>query len=261
MRPRMIMRLAGREVRALFDAPGGPLVVGIFWLVSSFILVAHLYQFRTETLEIAQSGQLRTGPVGVHINDAVVRPFLLNLGSILVFFVPLLTMRSFAEERRSGGLELLLSQPLCGAEALLGKFLGAALALGACLSILVPQGVALAFVSHPDWGAVGAGVLGLLCLGTLFLAVGILVSVLSRSQVEAAVLGLGTLLAVVIGPDAIRPSGTRGEAFVEFISIMTRFQDFTRGVVDPAHLLFLGGLTLVVLAVALRCLDLVRWQG
>jgi ABC-2 type transport system permease protein len=261
MRLRIVLRLARRELRALFDAAGGPLVVGIFWLVSSFILVAHLYQFRAQILEIAQSGRVRTGPLGVHINDAVVRPFLLNLGSILVFFVPLLTMRSFAEERRSGGLELLLSQPLRGVDALLGKFLGAALSLAACLVILLPQGVALAFVSRPDWGAALAGVLGLLCLSTLFLSVGILVSVLSRSQVEAAVLGLGTLLAVVIGPGAIRPSGPRGEAFVEFISIMTRFQDFTRGVVDPAHLLFFGGLTLIVLAVALRCLDLVRWQG
>ncbi len=261
MRPRVILRLARREVRALFDAPGGPLVIGIFWLVSSFILVAHLYQFRGATLEIAQSGRLRSGPLGVHINDLVVRPFLLNLGSILVFFVPLLTMRTFAEERRSGGLELLLSQPLRGAEALLGKFLGAGLALGICLAILLPQGLALAWVSRPDWGAAGAGVLGLLFLGTLFLSVGILVSVLSRSQVEAAVLGLGTLLAVAIGPGAIRPSGARGEAIVEFVSIMSRFQDFARGVVDPAHLLFLGGLTLLVLAVALRCLDLVRWQG
>ena len=197
----------------------------------------------------------------MHINDAVVRPFLLNLGSILVFFVPLLTMRSFAEERRTGGLELLLSQPLHGVEALLGKFLGAALALGACLAILVPQGAALALVSRPDWAAAGAGVLGLIGLGTVFLAIGVLVSVLSRSQVEAAVLGLGTLLAIVIGPGAIRPSGPRSEAVVEFLSIMTRFQDFTRGVIDPAHLLFLGGLTFVVLALALRCLDLVRWQG
>jgi ABC-2 type transport system permease protein len=261
MRPRVILRLATREVRALFDAAGGPLVVGIFWLVSSYILVAHFYQFRAATIELAQSGRLHQGAVGIHVNDAVVRPFLLNLGSILVFFVPLLTMRSFAEERRSGGLELLLSQPLRGVEVLLGKFLGAALSLAACLAILVPQGVALAFVSRPDWGAAFTGVLGLLCVAGLFLAVGILVSIFSRSQVEAAVLGLGALLAAVIGPGAIRPSGPRGEAFVEFISVMSRFQDFARGVVDPAHLLFLGGLTLVVLAVGLRCLDLVRWQG
>jgi ABC-2 type transport system permease protein len=261
MRPRIILRLAAREVRALFDAAGGPLVVGVFWLVSSFILMAHLYQFRGETLALAESGRLRSGPLGVHINEAVVRPFLLNLGSILVFFVPLLTMRSFAEERRSGGLELLLSQPLRGTEALLGKFVGAAISLGACLAILVPQGVALSLVSRPDWGAVFAGVLGLFSLGMLFLAVGVLVSVLSRSQVEAAVLGLGTLLAAVIGPGAIRPSGPRSEALVEFISIMARFEDFTRGIIDPAHLLFFAGLTLLVLAVALRSLDLVRWQG
>jgi ABC-2 type transport system permease protein len=261
VRPRMILRLARREVRALFDSSGGPLVVGIFWLVSSFIFVALLYQFRADTLELAQSGRLRSGPVGVHINDEVARPFLLNLGSILVFFVPLLTMRSFAEERRSGGLELLLSQPLRGVEAVLGKFVGAAVALGACLLILIPQGLALAFASRPDWGAIAAGVLGLICLGGLFVAVGILVSVLSRSQVEAAVLGLGTLLAVVLGPGAIRPTGPRSEALVEFVSIMVRFQDFARGVVDPAHLLFFAGLTLVVLAIALRCLDLVRWQG
>jgi ABC-2 type transport system permease protein len=96
MRPRMVLRLARREARALFDSSGGPLIVGVFWLVSSFIFVALLYQFRTETLELAQSGRLRSAAVGVHINEAVAQPFLLNLGSILVFFVPLLTMRSFA---------------------------------------------------------------------------------------------------------------------------------------------------------------------
>ena len=62
MRARMILRLARREVRALFDSPGGPLVIGVFWLISSFILVAHLYQFRSATLELAQSGRIRSGP-------------------------------------------------------------------------------------------------------------------------------------------------------------------------------------------------------
>jgi ABC-2 type transport system permease protein len=261
MNLRVSAHVASREVRGLFESPGGYIILGTFWLVAGLLLVSLLYRFREAGIQLAQSGQLRSGAVGLHINDFVVRPLLYNLGSVLIIFVPLLTMKCMAEERRTGSLELMLSQPLRGAELILGKFLGALVSLGLCLSILVVHGVVLAMVSRPDWGAVAGGVLGLLLLGGFFTAVGVLLSVVSRSQVEAAVLSLGTLLALVIGPDALTPSKGGESSVLQYVSVLGRFEDFTRGVLDLGHVAFFIGASLVVLAAALRGLDLVRWQG
>jgi len=253
--------IALREFRDMFESPGGYLVIGIFWLVAGLLLVSLLFQYREASIQLAQSGRLQSRPYGLHINDLVIRPLFHTLGSILIFFVPLLTMRSFAEERRTGGLELLCSLPVRGWELLIGKYLGACLSLLACLSILVVHLVVLGLVSAPDWPATVTSLLGLLLLGALFVSIGILLSVLSRSQVEAAVLSLGVLLAFVVGPDTLHPRGTQSEAWLRAISVLARFEDFTVGILDGGHVLFFVGFSLLALSAAMRALDLVRWQG
>jgi ABC-2 type transport system permease protein len=255
------LHIARREARSLLESPGGYIIVGTFWLIAGLLLVSLLFRYREQILALARQPGLRAAPLGLHVNDYVIRPLFYNLGTVLVFFVPLLTMRSFAEERRTGSLELLLSQPLRGGEVLLGKFFGALLSLGFCLSILLLDALILAVVSRPDWGASIAGLLGLLLLGALFAAIGILLSVVSRSQVESAVLSLGVLLALFLGPQAVAASSPRIASVLDYVSIMGRFEDFSRGILDLGHAAFFVGAILIVLAAALRALDLVRWQG
>jgi ABC-2 type transport system permease protein len=254
-------RIARREVRSLFDAPGGYFIIGVFWFLAGMQLLILLYVFRAQTLQVAQAGAMGGAPLGIHVNDAVVQPLLTIFGLLVVFYVPLVTMRSFAEERRNGSLELLLSQPLRGTDIVLGKALGAALALGLCLSILVVHGLALAWVSLPDWGAALTGVLGLVLLSVFLLSMGIFISVVSRSQVEAAVLSLGAMLALAIGPSALHPQGGAAASLLAFVSVMSRFETFTYGVIDFGHIAFFLGGSLLFLGLALRSLDLVRWQG
>jgi ABC-2 type transport system permease protein len=258
---RRAWRLALREGRSLFSSPGGYIVVGIFWLVAGLLLVSLLFRYREAMLQLAETAGMRTQRVGLHVNDFVIRPLTFNLGMVLIFFVPLLTMKSVAEERRTGNLELLLSQPLRGGELVLGKFFGALLTLGVCLGVLLIHALVLLAVSRPDWGAAAAGFLGLLLMGGCFCAVGLLLSILSRSQVEAGVLTLGALLALFLGPEAMGSSAGREAGFVRFISMAARFEDCTRGLLDLGHVAFFLGLTFLFLALALRCLDLVRWQG
>lgn len=253
--------IAKREVRGLVSSPGGWLVLGTFWFVAGLLLVSLLFRFRDGTIALAQSGQLRTGESGLHVNDWVIRPLLYNLGTVLVLFVPLLTMRSFAEERRSGNLELLLSQPVRGADLVLGKFFGSMLGLALCLSVLVVHFAVLAAVTRPDWGATWVGLGGLLLLGLLFNAVGLWISVLTRSQIEAGVLSLGALLLLVIGPGANAEGPNWTQTILGSFAILPRFEDFTRGLLDLGHVAFFGGVILILLAAALRSVDLVRWQG
>lgn len=258
---RAAWRIAAREVRAALTTPGGWIILGTFWLVGGLVLTSLLFRFRDVTLQAAQSSASRAAPYGLHVNDWVVRPLLYNLGTVLVLFVPLLTMRSFAEERRTGNLELLMSQPIRGSDLVFGKLLGALGNLGLCLSVLVLHLAILGWASRPDWPATLAACLGLVCLAVFFTCVGLWISILSRSQIEAAVLGLGALLLVVIGPGAVSSGPAWARALLGFLGVLPRFEDFTRGIVDLSHLAFFAGAVLLFLAASLRSVDFVRWQG
>lgn len=261
MKRNPIRVLALRETRGLVQSPGGWIILGTFWFVAGLVMVSLLFRYRELSFQAAQSSASRGGPMGLHVNDWVVRPLLYNLGTVLILFVPLLTMRSFAEERRTGNLELLLSQPLRGWELVLGKLCGALAALVLSLAVLAPHLALVAWVSRPDWPATLTGVFGLFLLGLLFTMVGVLVSIVSRSQIEAAVLGLGALLLLVIGPGAISSGPSWLRETIEFLGALSRFEDFTRGVFDLGHVAYFLGASLLLLAAALRSVDVIRWQG
>lgn len=255
-------RIALRDAKATLWSPAGGLVLGTFWAATGLVFMLMLFRFREGLLLAARQTGLQAGPAAVHVNDWVVGETLNMTGGVLfIFFIPLLTMRSFAEERRTGNLELLMSQPLRGSELLLGKLSGAFLALVSCLSVLLVYAVVLALVTAPDWSASAVGLLGLLLVGLLYTSLGIFVSVVTRSPIEAAVLTLGILLLCVTGPSMMAngPEWMRGVA--EFVSVEGRFRTFTSGVLDLSHVAFFLGTSLVLWAAALRGLDVVRWQG
>lgn len=253
--------VAMREIRGFFASPVGWAILAVFSLVAGLIFVGLLIRYRQAALSLAQGSSVRPGGVGLHVNDWVVRPYLYNLGSVLLFFVPLLTMRSVAEERRSGTLEILFSWPLRGQDLILGKFVGAALTLAALLAIVPVHALVLALVSSPDWAAAAAGGIGLLLLGLFMLSLGLLTSTLAQSQVEAGVLTLGLLLLLGLGPGVAEAASPALARLLAFGAVLGRFEDFTRGVIDLRHLLFMAGGTILCLALALRALDLLRWRG
>lgn len=253
--------ILGREVRSFFATPAGWMILAVFSVVAGLIFVGLLIRYRQASLSLMQAGQVRSGDLGLHVNDWVVRPYLFNLGSVLLFFIPLLTMRSLAEERRTGSLELLLSLPVRSRELIVGKFLGAAGVMLALLLIVPVHGVILALISTPDWGAAGVGCLGLFMTGLLMLSIGLLVSVFSQGQIEAGVLTLGVLLLLGLGPGVAEAASPTLARLLSFVGILDRFEDFTRGVIDLRHMAFLAGGMLLTLAVALRGIDMVRWRG
>jgi ABC-2 type transport system permease protein len=255
------MGMARREARGFFSSPAGWTIAAVFALVAGLVFVGLLIRFRQAGLSLAQSSQVKPGEIGLHVSDWVVRPYLFNLGSVLLFFIPLLTMRSIAEERRSGSLEMLFSLPLRGSDIVLGKFVGAMACLAGLLAVVPLHGFFLAVVSTPDWGSAAVGTLGLLLLGVFMLSLGILISTLSQSQIEAGVLTLGILLLLGLGPSVTEAVSPGLAHVLDYVAVLNRFEDFTRGVIDLRHVAFFLGGTLLWLALALRSLDLLRWRG
>jgi ABC-2 type transport system permease protein len=181
---------------------------------------------------------------------------------ILVFVIPIVTMRSISEERRTGTLETLLTAPVTDTQVVVAKFLGCWIFYLAMLAPTLLYLAALASFGNPDYGPVASGYIGLALLGALYVAVGILASSLTSNQVIAAVVGFVVLIVLaLLGPwvGAAVPSPWRG--IVQQASIRLHYIDFSQGVVDLVHVLYFVVLTLYALFITVKVLESRRWRS
>ena len=193
-------------------------------------------------------------------NQADLVPFFTYLPWVLLLLVPALTMRQWAEERRQGSIELLLTLPVSPWQAVLGKFIAA---WGFCtLPILLtfPFWITVNYLGHPDNGAILAGYLGALLLAGVFLAVGAAVSACTKNQVIAFVLTVSLcFLLLAAGTPTVteflaraRPEAAQA---VRLASVADRYADFTRGVIALRDVLFFVSLIVFFLFLATLVVD------
>jgi ABC-2 type transport system permease protein len=183
--------------------------------------------------------------------------YILLLGS-----ASLITMRSLAEERHTGTLETLLTAPIGDAQVVLAKYL-AALAFNAVLWLptLLYVGILLRY-STIDLGPVLAGYLGTLGIGAMFLAVGVLASALTRSQIVAALLSLGANFALFLVPIFSYLGPTAGsDSVLGYMNLWSQMEDFGRGIVDSRWLVYYASVTAFALFAAVQALQARRWRG
>lgn len=236
-----------RELAASFYTPLAYvlLVVFLLWNGGTFVLL--LQQFASNP-EISGS----RGPLQ-----------LLFGGSILYFlpillFCPAITMRSFAEERRAGTLEALMTAPVRDVEVVLGKYFAALVVYGAMwapttLYALVVRRLGRAAV---DWGALGAAYLGTLLLGAAFVALGILASALARSQITAFILGFALTSGLFLAGlgKYVFESETQ-QAFFAHLNQWEHMEEFAVGVVDTRRLVFYLSIAALALFQSVRVLE------
>jgi ABC-2 type transport system permease protein len=161
--------LAVKELNALFTSPIAYAVIAVFMVLSGYTFTITLFVSKQATL--------------VHIFfQAAVQ---------LILLVPLITMRQFAEERRSGTLELLLTAPLREIEIVVAKFIACMVVVLAMTSLTLVYAVVLAVYGQPDWGPIYSGYLGLILFAAALIAIGLMISALTTNQIVAAVVSLG----------------------------------------------------------------------
>jgi ABC-2 type transport system permease protein len=196
----------------------------------------------------------------LNLNEFVVAPLLNNLSVILVILVPVITMRSFAEEKRSGTYELLMTSPITVTEIVLGKFLGAFAFV--CLMILLTGVYPLILVlyGNPEVGVMLSGFLGLLLLATAFVSVGLLTSSFTENQIIAAVSCLVALLLLYV---ISWPADTAGEsvgALLRYLSLTEHFGELVKGVIDTRDLMYFGSIIVLALFLTQRSVESLRWR-
>ena len=247
-----------KEMRLYFTSPVAWVIITMFLFIAGYFFYSIFAFYTLASMQSAMNPQMARE---LNVTDSVLRPLFSNVSVILLLLMPLITMRLFAEERRSGTIELLLTYPVRDGAVLVGKYL-AALALYAimlALTLLYP-GI-LIYFARVEWGPLLTGYLGLLLMGATFLAIGIFASSLTENQIVAAVTTFGTLLLLwVVGWSAEYVGGPWGRV-LSHLSILEHFDTFARGVLDTKDVIFYVDATIVALFLTLRSLETRRWKG
>jgi len=169
------MTLEHRKARSqrgvtLFGLLFWAIVIGFFALLFGYFFYTMLWYFERQSMQVQPGGGM-----AMNLNQMLIGPVFMNVSIVVLFVMPMITMRSYAEEKRSGTMELLLTSPLTDLQIILGKFFGA-LALYALMLAVTLIHIAEPFLYvSPEWKPVATGYLGLLLMGSCFISAGLFI--------------------------------------------------------------------------------------
>lgn len=247
-----------KELNSYFVSPIAYFLLTMFAVVSSFFFWLYLRDFVEYGMEMQMRGQ--TFPM--NLNEQVIRPLLANSGVIGLFFIPLITMRLFAEEKRSGTIELLATSPIRDWEVILGKWL-AALTLYAGMLFIPALNFAFLFkYGNPDWKPLAIGYLGLLLQAGALLAIGTFISSLTKNQIIAGAVTFGVCLVLWIISSIGEFETATWAQVLSYMSVLTHFQEsFAKGVLDAKDAIFYLSVIFLGLFFTARSMESLRWRS
>jgi ABC-2 type transport system permease protein len=246
-----------KELGSYFSSPVAYLLLTMFGLICGFFFWNFLAIFVVESME----GQMRGQMMPMNLNEQIIRPLLSNAAVIGLFFIPMITMRLFAEEKRTGTIELLATSPIRDLEIIVGKWL-AALILYACLLLFTALNFAFLFkYGNPDWKPMAVGYLGLLLQAGGLLAIGTFISSLTKNQIIAGAATFGVeLLLYICGWVAGYETATWARVLA-YMSVTTHFESFGRGVLDSKDAIYYITVIFLGLFFTARSLESLRWRS
>jgi ABC-2 type transport system permease protein len=186
--------------------------------------------------------------------SADMRDFFGNLPLFLIFFIPAIAMRLWAEDKRTGTFELLMTLPMGASRVMLGKYLAAMAFYLVALAGTLPIPIMIAILGNPDLGAIASGYLGAILLGGLYMSVGIFASGLLRDQISAFIVGmLACFIVFIVGIPAIAATidgwiGGLGAFLHQYLGLVSHYESLQRGVLALGDLVYFLALTSVFLA-------------
>jgi ABC-2 type transport system permease protein len=191
----------------------------------------------------------------------LISPLLLNTTVIMLLVFPLITMRTYAEEKRSGTIELLLTSPITDWQIIVGKFLGALALYGAMLAVTLVHMSVLYMFGNPEWKPIATGYLGLLLLGGSFLSLGLFISSLTRNQIVAGMITFSVFLLLWVINWVSTFVGPTAQSLLSYLSITEHFDDFAKGIIDTKHVVYYLSFIAMGLFLTLKSVDSERWRG
>ena len=258
-----IAALIAREWRAQVFSPTAWIVWTLFLFLAGWMFIGVVHQFLEIVANYSAYAQYMSNPdllERINLNELVVSGLFGNLLVLFIFLIPALTMRGFAEERRHGTDELLLTAPVTPGQLVAGKFLGLlavseVLVAGAGFFILV-----LLHFGDPEKGPILTGLLGLALAVVALTAIGFAVSTLTESQVVAAVGAFVVFLLLFVVSWPAESAGGAVRELLLGLSLPAHFEGFARGTVGTADLAYFASLTALGLFTARTTIASQRWR-
>jgi ABC-2 type transport system permease protein len=254
---RNIGAVAGKELRSYFGSPVAWVMMGLFAVIFAWFFTVYLDVFMKNSMQ----SQFGGGPQSMNVNMMLVRPLLSNASVLILFLLPMVTMRTYSEEKRSGTIELLLTSPLTDLEIILGKFIGAIGLYAGMLLVTIVYVAILFFYGNPEWKPVISGYLGLLLLGSCFIAMGLFISSLTKNQMVAGAASFIVFLFFWIINWFADSAGPTVGSILSYLSITEHFDDFGKGIIDTKHIIFYLSFISFGLFLTLKSVDSERWRG
>jgi ABC-2 type transport system permease protein len=253
---RNVLAIAEKELRSYFASPIAFVIIGLFALLFGWFFYVYLTFFVQRSTGMAQFGGGAT-----NINQDMIRYVLMNSAVIILFVMPMITMRTYAEEKRSGTIELLLTSPLTDVQIILGKFFGA-MGLYASMLLVTLLYMGILFVyGNPEWRPIAAGYLGLLLMGGCFISLGLFISSLTKNQIVAGVLTFAVFLMLWVINWFGEQAGPTARAILDHLSIVQHYDDFARGIIDTKHVVYYLSFITFGLFLTAKSVDSERWRG
>jgi ABC-2 type transport system permease protein len=249
----MIGTIAWRELRSLFLSPLAWAILAVVQIIIGFMFLARI---NIVQIYAAQLAAMEDAP---GVTEIIVPELLGAAAIVLLLVVPLLTMRTLAEERRNKTLTLLYSAPISMTEIVLGKYLGVVGFLGTVVLLIALMPASLVFGGALDIGLLISGLLGLTLVLASFSAVGLCMSALTQHPAVAAIATFGSLLLFWMLDWS--GQGPQGASVLAYLSLFNHYKPFLDGLFDSADALYHLLLIATFLVLSIRRLDADRLGG
>jgi ABC-2 type transport system permease protein len=254
---RNVWIICRKELGSYFVSPIAYLLLTMFAVIFGFFFWNALGYFVLMGME----SQMRGQAFPMNLNEEVIRPLLSNVSVIGLFFIPMITMRLFAEEKRTGTIELLATSPIRDLEIIVGKWL-AAVILYAVLLLFTALNFAFLFrYGNPDWKPLAIGYLGLLLQAGGLLAIGTFISTLTKNQIIAGAATFGVCLILWVLEWVSGYETATWARVLAYMSVITHFESFAKGVLNTKDAIFYLTVIFVGLFFTSRSMESLRWRS
>lgn len=252
---RNILSIALKDIRSSFVTPVAYVVITGFMLLSGFFFFTLLQQYNSIAMQAAMAPQLQP-----NLNEWVVAPFYQTMEIILIFLIPVLTMRSISEEKRGGTFELLITSPIKVSEIVAGKVFAIFAVTFVMLLLSFVYPLTLIIFADPEVIPIFVGFLGIVLFAWSFSALGVAVSACTKSQTVAGVISMVVLLVFYVIDAPAAHLGMSGAVFLKYLAPSGHADMFLKGVIQGSDLIYFFSVIAFGLFLANRVLDAERWR-
>jgi len=246
-----------KELSSYFRSPIAYGVIAFFALISGYFFYAGVAVYLAQALRSSMMGQA----IPMNVDEIVVRNVLSNTAVVGLFLIPMITMRLFAEEKRTGTIELLVTSPIRDLEIIVGKWLAALILYLAMLAVTLLNLSVLFVYGKPDWRPMMVGYLGLILLAGSLLSIGTFVSTWTKNQIVAGAAGFGLCLLLWVLEWSSSFSGSTAGQVASYISVLSHFDSFSRGVLDTKDIIYYVSMIVFGLFLTARSMESMRWRA